>query len=374
MRKHIVFCVEHYNPCGLIRSLGESGIKPVAIVLKSKKRITSRSKWISKLYFVNSIEEGYELLLNKYGNEEEIPFLYTADDKITSYVDYHYDELAGHFIFYNAGKAGRINEFMNKDSINKLAIKHGLNVLPTYVVERGSVPDNIIYPVITKSISSIVGGWKNDVFICNNESELKSAYEKILSPTVLLQQYIEKENEYCCDGFSSNGGGKVLIAILSKYKYLLPNTYSPYMDVFNFDNEELERSITNMMTEIGFEGIFEIEFLIGKDKKLYFLEINFRNSTWSYAATRAGMNLPMLWSNAMLEGDFDKNKVTQIIPSGFTAMVEFEDYIRRVHSRQISKAQWIRDFVKADCKYYLGKKDPSPFINEFLCYFKAMMK
>ena len=40
------------------------------------------------------------------------------------------------FITYNAGIAGRINEFMDKYNIQQLAKKHGFNVLDSYVISK----------------------------------------------------------------------------------------------------------------------------------------------------------------------------------------------------------------------------------------------
>ena len=45
-REFIVLCGEHYNPLGIIRSLGEAGIKPIAIVKKNEFQLTSKSKYI----------------------------------------------------------------------------------------------------------------------------------------------------------------------------------------------------------------------------------------------------------------------------------------------------------------------------------------
>ena len=66
--KHIVFGVEHYNPLGVVRSLGEAGINPIVIVLKSTLRITSKSKYISQLHMDETIEEGYKILLEHYSH------------------------------------------------------------------------------------------------------------------------------------------------------------------------------------------------------------------------------------------------------------------------------------------------------------------
>ena len=92
-RIFIEFGEEHYNPLGLIRSLGEENIRPVAIIKKGEFRFASKSRYISKLYLVDSIEEGYNILLKEYGNENIKPVIYTTDDQITSFLDKKYDEI-----------------------------------------------------------------------------------------------------------------------------------------------------------------------------------------------------------------------------------------------------------------------------------------
>lgn len=356
----IVFCVEHYNPLGIIRSLGENGIRPVVIILESKKKLASRSKYISKLVYVHSIEEGYGILMKEYGVlKEKKPFLFTADDQITSFLDRHYQELKDRFYFFNAGEQGRITYFMDKKNIANLAEKHGLDVLRTYIVKRGEIPEEIEYPVITKAVISTVPHWKDNVYICYSEQELKKAYSKMEIDTILLQKYIKKKNELCMEGFSVAGGKEVFIAIASSYEYLLPDAYSPYMTVRNFKNDELQKKLCTMFREIGFEGIYEIEFLIDQDDHLYFSEINFRNSTWSYAATRARMPLPVLWAEAMLADKVPVN-VYKKIPEGFKAMVELDDYNIRVKGGKIGFRKWIGQMLACRCRYYLSIKDMAP--------------
>lgn len=249
---------------------------------------------------------------------------------------------------------------MNKSNILALARQHGLKVLETRVCKRGEIPDDMEYPVITKSISPNIGGWKSDVHICRNREELQKAYEKIEAATVLIQKYIKKKNEYCMEGFSVAQGKDSFIAIVATYNYLLPDYYSPYMTIHNMDNKDLITSLSAMMKDIGFEGIFEIEFLIDQDGTYYFSEINFRNSTWSYAANKAGMPLPVLWAECMLEG-FIPSKVYKKVPDGFNAMVEPIDYAKRVKTGKIDAVQWLIDFKQAQCGYYYSFDDIAPF-------------
>lgn len=359
----IIIAIEHYNPLGLIRSLGEAGVNPIYIAIKGRVKIASASKYISKCHYADDIKEGYDILQREYGNVAEKagkkPYVFCCDDKTIGYLDYHYNELKNRFLAFNAGSQGRINEFMDKNNILELARRHGLNVLESRVCRKGEIPQGLSFPIITKSISPNEGGWKSDVHICHSDSELRMAYEEIEASTVLVQRYIEKENEYCMEGFSANRGNDVLIAIASTYNYLLPGYYSPYMTVGNMRNEQIRTALEGMLKEIGFEGIFEAEFLIDQSGNYYFSEINFRNSTWSYAATKAGMPLPVLWAETQEKGCIKPEAYKEF--EAFRAMAEPIDYAKRVKTGKIDKAKWLLDFKETECGYYYSTDDIEPW-------------
>lgn len=369
----VVLGFEHYNPLGIVRSLGENGIRPDAIVVKDFRKITSKSKYINKLYFVESIDEGYNLLLEKYGNHTGKVFVYASDDQVTNYMDARYEDIKDRFIFYNAGANGRIAEFQNKNNILMLAAKHGLQYLKTYVVKKGEIPKDLEYPIITKAITSTFDNWKGDMIICNNEEELIAAYKVIRSEDLLIQKYIKKKNELCLEGFSVDKGNKMVITIASSYNYLLDDSYSPYMTCCSLDNPELEKKLAAMIADVGFEGIFEIEFLVDQDDELYFLEINFRNSTWSYASTVAGMPMPVLWAKGMLDVNSISDSFVEI-KEPFTAMVEFDDHRYRVKTGMITNKEWLRDFKNSKCKYYCASKDYKPVVSVVLSKIKRIVK
>ncbi len=358
----IVFALDHYNPLGVVRSLGGGYKQPVVIAEKSKTDISSYSKYTKEYIKVETAEEGYEVLMRRFSNQSVPPFLFTCDDRTMEYLDNRYDEWKDKFIGFNAGSQGRITQFMNKFTILELAKKHGLKTLDTICVDKGIVPDGMEYPVITKSISPVIGGWKSDVHICRTREELEAAYGKIKASKVIIQKYIDKKNEYCIDGFRVKKGNVMFNAIESTYNYLIPGYYSPYMTVRNFSQPKLGEAFAGMMEEIGFEGIYSIEFLIDQDDNYYFSEINFRNSTWSYAATKAGMNLPLLWARCMVDGIVPEETK---IPKGFTAMVEPIDYGKRVKTGKAAFGEWLRDFKEADCPFYYSSDDIEPFL--YMC-------
>lgn len=355
----IVFALEHYNPLGLIRSLGENGVNPVYFSVKRRGPVACLSKYISETHFVDTVEDGYKLLLKRYGHEDRRPYVLFSDDKSVGYFDLHFDELKDKFIWYNAGSQGRINEFMNKDRILKIAKKHGFNVLDSHVAKVGEIPKDIIYPVITKDISPNSGSWKADVHICENEEELKAAFKEITSPVVQIQHFVDKKNEYSIEGFTVNHGKEIFFGTTLTWKYLIKGYYSPYHDVTMFKDREMGEKLRNLFEEIGFEGIFEVEFLIDRDDTYYFLEANFRASAWNYSSAVVDMPLSYLWVKSMDAGHIDPVDEKEF--EDFTDMSEVIDYGIRVKNGRVSFAEWLRDFKAAKGTYYYNEKDMAPF-------------
>ena len=365
LRKHIFIVIgeEHYTPLGAIRSLGEEGIYPIAIILKSDRgRVASLSKYIKKLYLVDSYTDSLAIL-DKYKNEVYKSVVIPCDDIIVDFLDNHYELLKDNFIIDNAaGQTGRIAHFEKKAVLCDLAIRNGVKVAKTWIVKRGDIPKDISYPVITKPGASYEG-WKQDYFVCRNEEELLEAYKKIKGQDLLLQQYIKKKNELCLDGFAINNGRDVYITISSNYTYVLPDYYSMEMIISNFKDIKLQESLNKMFLEIGYNGIFSIEFLVDEDDNRWFLEINFRNSTWSYASTKLGMNLPVLWASGMIMGMLPVD-VIKSIPNGYKAMAEIPDFehrVRRFH--MLTFKEWIKEMKSCDCLFYFNKSDVKPYIN-----------
>lgn len=361
VRKHIIIGMEHYNPLGLIRSLGEQGIEPVYIAIKHRSEVASKSKYVGCVHHVASIDDAFDVLVSNYGDEAQKPFVYTTDDDIQSLLDIRYDELEDSFILFNSGSAGRTTAFMDKKAILDAGCSCGLRTLPTVVTDRGVIPEGLEYPIITKAISPNDGGWKSDVFICQNADELAEAFMSIQSEKVLIQRFVRKKTEVCFEGFSVDGGRKAFLPFYTTYDYNIEGYYSPFMTVHGVDlPEDLIEGIRKLLTHIGFEGIFEIEFLVDADGSLYFSEINFRNSTWSYIGAVLGMPIPYLWSQCMESGQIPDD-LYKAVPAGFKAMVEPIDYQKRVVEGDVEAADWLADFKTVDCPFYFNAEDREPF-------------
>ena len=97
--KHLFIILASYssNALGQIRSLGEKGIKPIVVLTHKSTFRIDKSKYILKLYDVNSFNEGLDLIIQKYKDSENKPFIYTDCDEVMGIIDKRYDELKDNF-------------------------------------------------------------------------------------------------------------------------------------------------------------------------------------------------------------------------------------------------------------------------------------
>lgn len=356
--KHIVFAQDHYNPLGIVRSLGEEGIKPIVVLCCDKPHFLHKSKYIGKLHICKTLEEGLELIVSEYGREELKPFIYNGGEDPGILLDNNYDDLKDRFYFFNG--QGSIALSMQKYENCLMAARCGIDIPKEEYLEKGVLPTTLKYPIMTKASTSACGGnWKGDSFICNSSQELVEAYKRIKSSRVLVQEFIEKENELCLDGISINGGEDIFIPYGCSYYRFTPESYGNYMYFFPFIDDVLLQKIKDLIKLSRYTGVFCIEFLKGKDGGTYFLEVNYRNSGWSYAFTVGGFNLPFRWAVSVLDNELYLDGF-EAKPT-FSAMNDFSDLKDVISTKSTNIFTWIKEFVTTDCHYYYNSKDAKPF-------------
>ena len=170
---------------------------------------------------------------------------------------------------------------------------------------------------------------------------------------------MDKKNEYAIEGFTVDHGRQMFIGTTLLWKYLIKGYYSPYHDVTMMKDMNMRKKLLDMFKEIGFEGLFEVEFLIDKDGTYYFLETNFRASAWNYSSTVVGMPLSFLWVKSMEAEKIEQTDEKEF--ENFTDMSEVIDYGKRVEGGMVSFAEWLKDFKEAKGTYYYNKNDMAPF-------------
>ncbi|MBR1835164.1 MAG: hypothetical protein IJ785_06630 [Bacteroidales bacterium] len=361
--QHIVLCGDNINALSILRSLGEVGLRPTAILLdEGHIPLVSKCRYLGRLIQTKSFDESLQQLL-AFADPQCPPFVYTSDDNHQSLIDLHYEELKRGFYFFNAGEAGRVTHFMDKNNICLAAKECGFAIAESEVLTPGQLPRHIHYPVITKTLNPYEDGWKRDVGIYHDPESLAKAYTQMVSKTLLVQEYIVKKNELSMQGFSIDAGRIVYLPFKRQYFRFTDSAYGSYCYYKTYQDDDLYNKIVALLRMIRFSGNFEIEFLEKPDGSLVFLEINFRHALSNYASTIGGVNLPYEWAKATLLHTVDGLHPTK---DYFTAINEFKDFNTFVKSGKIGLLPWLKDLVTADSYYLWNKHDPKPLFSFYL--------
>lgn len=357
--KFIIFGSYSANTLGQIRGLGEKGIMPIAVLIHKNTFRIDKSRYISELHDVEDIDDGLDLIIQRYGNEEFKPFLYTDRDNVVDLFDRRYDEIKDKFYFWNAGGRNKLHPFLNKYKQIQLAEKCGFRVPKTEVVKVGDTPQSLSFPIFTKSADSLSPFWKGNAYICNTEQELKEVYKKMDVKEILIQEYIEKQDELPIEGISINGGEEIRLLGRTVYYRLQKDSFGTYRYVEPYNNQDIEKKVQDLLKSIGFTGAFEIEFIIDKNNVAYYLETNFRIAQQNYGFVKLGVNIPYLYALSVLQDHipFEGIRYSEKI----NIMHEFEDFKVSVLNGKISLWTWLKDVRSANCFSFYNNKDMAPF-------------
>ncbi len=361
--KVIVFGGSHHNTLGVIRSLGEKGIKTNVVICSSnKKSFVLKSKYLESGIILNTNDECYNYIVNNFTDKINKSIIICTSDATISCIDLHYDSLISDFFIPNASKQGLITKLMDKNLMRQKAEEAGLKTPLSWSIKNSVIPDDVQYPCITKPTNSIIGT-KNDIVICKNKDAL---YQFILKnhplDEVIVQRYIDKEFEYQLIGCSYDRGNNLIIPGYTKIIRSSHVTNTGFLEYLPFDEFKYPRSeCFNFIKSCMYSGLFSLEFLRGKDGLDYFLEINFRNDGNAYSVTGAGVNLPYLWVASCVNLNIEDEK--QIIDKGILVMPELVDIFQVIRGN-ISLAKWLKDVKRTNCFLLYNKFDKKPFYYE----------
>ena len=353
MNKAIIIGGDHHNTLGVIRGLGERGVRSDLILVgKEKRTFVDVSRYLDRVSRVAIDAEAIQLLLSQYRDEEEKPVVICCSDASSGAVDESLDVLRPHFFLPGADQQGRISTLMNKERMANLAQEVGLQVPATWYEES----PEITLPCIIKPLVSRKGK-KDDIHICRTKEQLGVCLSQCDRDNVQVQAFIEKEFEYQLIGCATRG--EVIIPGVSTI--LRPckgsNTsflhYTPLEDGFC----EIEKC-RDFVRRTGYNGLFSMEFLRDKAGNDYFMEINFRNDGNAVCVTAAGMSLPYIWYLSCLGKDYSKELARAIQP--VYVMPDMAE-LRLLVTRQISLKSYIQDWRKTDRFMEYDKQDKKPF-------------
>lgn len=356
----IVIGGNHHNTLGILRSLGERGIKSLLIIVSTDpKPYVGYSKYICEMKVVKD-ESCILSAMRSLHKSSEKAIVIACSDSISSYLDINRKSLYTDFILPGSDEEGKVTRLMNKNYMLQLALDCGLSVPKSLTVNTKHLDiKSVEYPCIIKPLIS-KNGSKADIAICENESQLEEYFRSSNCEELQIQKYITKDIEFQLIGCSLNAGENVIIPGASIILRQPKNTntgflrYIPIRD-FKYDR----KSCVEFIRQTGYSGLFSLEFIRGEDGVDYFMEINFRNDGNSICVTASGMNLPYIWylynsgNNIDDELCYDSMKEVLVMP-------EFNDIGNAIHNR-ISWSKWISDVKNTDRFMEFSKHDQKPF-------------
>ena len=133
------------------------------------------------------------------------------------------------------------------------------------------------------------------------------------------------------------------------------------MELSPFVDNDLYDKVRKLIRETKFNGVFSVDFLIGKNKELYFLEVNFRHSAFASATVWGGINLPYEWAKSTIVGAIDYNVLDAARrQKPYRAMVEWRDFEDCIVHGNKNIFKWLSQLKNADVLYLYRKDDPKP--------------
>lgn len=358
MNKAIVIGGDHHNTLGVIRGLGERGIKSdLVLVVPAAMTFVDASKYVAQKLKIDSDDEIVDFLISKYKDEKEKPVVICCSDSSSGVIDENADRLRPYFYLPGAQEQGRISKLMNKKEMADLAVEVGLKIPQTsYLSEAEQDLSSIKLPCIIKPIVSRKGS-KTEIAICRTFTELEDYSKTHNLFNDQIQQFIDKDFEYQLIGCSTSK--EVIIPGVSKILRPCKGSNTSYLHYTPLEDGfcEIEKC-KEFVRRTGYHGLFSLEFLRDKNGQDYFMEINFRNDGNAICVTAAGMSLPYIWYLDSAGKDYTEETNKEISP--VYVMPDMAE-LKLLLTRQISLRDYISDFKKTNRFMEYDKRDPKPF-------------
>lgn len=361
----IVIGENHYNTLNTIRSLYFSGIQCYLFICDSSSWV-GKSKGVSKLYRCDTmcvLLDDLQECLKEISSFCSPRIIYCSDQKAEA-VDSHFDQLSKYAFLPNCEKkAGGIARAMDKYFQRQCAEEAGLTTIPSMTISQKDLRldqiEKFSFPLIIKPRISCKGT-KNDITIVRSEIELKSAIEKASATELEVQQFVYKEAELQLFGYAlERGDDEVFVVSQTEIIRSPNNTNSGYVKHHTptVDGIILER-VKKLIQILQYKGPFSVEFIVGPNATLYFLEINLRTDGNLFGAYVLGHNVPYYWITKRAPSVLDYSDTAQ----GVRTMAELNDLRLNIKKSPSRVFRWLFDLLfRTDATMLYNRFDPAPF-------------
>ena len=364
--KVVLIGTEHYNLLGLVRSFGTNGIRPYGVLINvdRRKKFVSKSKFWEKTWVVESVEEGIELAIRKFGNEKVV--LIPTIDKAALYIDQHLNELNKFFILGSIkNKQGAVAKLMEKDEQVSFIREIGFDSLDSVVVDLENPSEVPKFPIIMKPVAS-AEGQKIDIRIVSDKEEMKKVITSLRNlgyTRTLAQHFLTNKKEYVITGAICD---KLVSYALIENERIWPlEKGTGCYSLFSQDKELHDYSVKllNSIARYGYSGPIDIELFRTEDGKIYVNEINWRSSGRNFVSQHTKVYSVYLWYR-LVTGQGGTDMQTIYKGSG-SVMTESSD-IKNIFAHKVSALTWVIQFINSSCYALIYHKDLKPLLFRFM--------
>lgn len=354
---------DHTNTLGVVQCLGRDGFSPIAYVWGTKTSLVKSSRYAAAVYSGHNCQACVDLILKNFDNTTVIPIIATCDAAALC-LNENKEKLKEYFVFEYSIGPFEFETLFHKEIQVKLAEEAGFKVPKSILLQSvEAIPKSIQYPCLIKPLISCEGA-KSDIRICKCPDELTQNLHSLqYTSKVIIQQYINHDFELSILGCGLSNG-EVLIPCVEKKLTLYPKNVGLecLSDMQPLDDIEIIASIKNLVSRIGYVGVFSVEMMHNADDgKLYFTEINLRNDGANSFVYKYGVNLLAAHVNDLLGFSFS---ISREINPGYYIW-EMHHWQSLIH-REISLKQWIQEINKSQGFLTYFKEDTKPFYKQFL--------
>lgn len=363
-RKIIIWGTDNYNVLGVLRQLKHFQTNVYLLLVGRKKYCATLSRYCHHCVFVKDVQSGYNYLIKNFDNETLKPIIFPTSDLVAEYIDQYQLILKDKYLFsFTDDKS--LCQHLDKMDMYKLALSNGIEAPRSCYLKDDRCAKQVGFPCIVKPIKKINGvSLRFKTKICANRKELDEIVSSLGDiDNYMIQEYINKEFDYLIYGCRTINGDVMMPCVFRKERWVEGDgSYGKIESQLPpFINKE---GIISFLKETNYHGLFSFEYGIYKGKAYYY-ETNFRNDGTSHYFYQAGINLPMYWLKSLCGcSNLDTN--TSLDSNNDYFFIDEVYDSENINKNVISRAQWRKDKAKANIYKYYDRKDPIPFIYQFL--------
>ena len=369
----IVLARKYSTGLSVIRSLGAAGYT-VDLLSSAFKQgfstIAASSKYVNHSVEVVAIKDQYgrdsalleEILKykNKYNKK---PVLFPADDYTNLVIDNNRSLLEKDFIMPTIinGKEGCLTSYKNRDTQKEIAKKAGFYTPLEWIIslnDKIEVPDDVVYPCFCKPLIKN-SKYKDETTVCEDENELIRHLIDLRTNnsdrSIVVQEFLKIDNEIEISGVCYDD--EVIIPAMIKKSEISQFDKQTALGGKILPLDEIKETIIDMMKELHYIGMFDIEVYYVQDK-IYFNRLDLHIGESNYAYYKSGVNLPDILVKKMLGKEILDNEL-EIKEYGKNFVYEksvWEDYIAGF----ITKKELNHYLSYADFRLLDDSDDPVP--------------